>query len=383
MSNGTACLHAAAFHTKLRCSSLIKLIEYVRPHFETLPCDPSAVISAIDNLGHPSQQYSDRLTQRRSLHLLVLEDLHRIREVIETESFQGALRNELPFENNFAVNTEKASAFLGDLGLYLKKPKLFVVEDLPPPYHRANYKAAALDRSDLTLHGIDPGIYFVRRYLVPFYSTSLLFHELIHPIAAEPDSLPMGRGLEEGLAEVLGSMYLTMKVLGRNVATDIFISHRLRFGYEQFWEIYLDFTRQAVYLYKRFGLVGLAAILQGGRKKIKEVELLLQGGLLEEIDLPSGHWDDDLTRIVDLSFTFARNLVVSPLACVLFPSVAPGRSVADILVENDVEYVDGNAALLELQNRAVLAVVSDSTSTISSSDAFAYRNLLYPRYEII
>lgn len=380
--SGTACLYGAVYYIQGGFSRLLPFIEQFSEHLDRLPFDPSAVRLVLEKKCAQLEEFSGQVDQKIALQLLIARDLRQILNVLESDKLRNEIVRELPFEENLRNCLSQGINLLRQLGLELAKPDIFIVDAVPAPYDKAEYKALATDDDDLQQHGIRPGLYFVRHHLRPVYSRSLLLHEMIHPLAAQPNPFLLGRGLEEGLAELVGSMYLSAKILGRELANNIFRYTRLKYGFDQFWDLYLDYTRQAAYLYDRFGLDGIAAVLRGGRKRIKEVEGLLLRGRLEDLDLPAGNWDDDLTNIANsTTMTFCRNLVVSPLAKYLLPFVVKGKSISEILKTANAERDEGTAAIRELQSRVVLAVVTDDLK-ISLSDAELLAGGSLVRYEI-
>src|SRR6266700_4778460 len=119
---------------------------------------------------------------------------------------------------------------------------------------------------------MEPGIYFPESRLRPFYSEFLLSHELIHVILGKISPNLLARGLEEGIAKLIGALYLSNQILGKDLTINLFIYNRLSYRHQQFWELYMDATRQAKFLYQRFGLQGIVELMKSGREKLKKVE---------------------------------------------------------------------------------------------------------------
>jgi len=382
MLNGILCLYAGAYARPGNYSRLLHFVQRFGPRLQKTPYDVAKTITELSNIrSELTQPQSGEVDAETALNQLLAADLLRIEQQLGEPSFQQLLGSEVPFEASLHSTLQRGVRGLSDLGLTVSSPEVFVVDTMPPPYEHMEYKAMAMDEENLEKHGIQPGLYFLRKHFRPFYSRALLLHELIHPVAARPDPFQLARGLEEGLAEVVGSLYLGGKILGPKLSTNLFVQSRLWFGFDQFWEQYVDHTRQAAWIYHRFGLDGLAALLEGGRAKIKEVEGLLLRGELSRVQLPAGRWEPELSDCLDVvTLTFSRNLVVSPLAKYLAPFIVTGRSIKDILDEARVSAHIGMKAINELQDRVVLSVSSDGQ--ISSSDTSLVQDDGLLRYEI-
>lgn len=383
MLTGVACLHSAAYFSRVEFSRLRSFLGHLSSQFEHLPCLPDAVAARVDQVIVDTERSISRpLGQDGARSLLIAADLKKLRDTLRSPTFRDSLASQIPVEDRLQTTLDQAVSALAAIGLQGARPLLFFVDEIPPPYDKADYSAIATDQDDLSQHGITPGIYMVRSKLRPFYSQHLLCHELIHPVAAFRNPALLGRGLEEGLAELVGGMFLSMQVLGPQVARQVFVQNRLWYGASQFWDLYLDYTRQASYLYQRFGLVGLAELLRRGRDGIKEVELALLTNRFDLIELPSGGWDLALDELVaSTTQAFCRNLVVSPLAKYLLPYVVAGRPATDILREAGVAEEQGMAALQELQERVVVSVLSDS-GVVTLSDAPLLSSAGIIRYEL-
>jgi hypothetical protein len=381
MFSGTDCVVAGAYFARCSFCNLSDFSRFVSPYFDSLPCDVPRVAKKIWVVIRQLESFDGFVDQDVSLRLLIARDLRSIATAIATPRFQHDLCEAIPREDAFAETVRKSREFLDGIGIELPPTNIFLVDSVPSPYNKVDYKAVAIDEDDFEQHGINPGIYFVRRHLRPFASTALLLHELIHPIAASPNPYLLGRGLEEGFAEILGSMYLASKILGPELAISLFKYNRLMYGPNQFWDIYLDYTRQAFFLYRHFGLDGVAAIIRGGRDKIKEVEFKLSKGN-HLMNIPAGHWDKDLDYVADaLLLTYCRNLVVSPLAKYIMGSLKAGSNSNSLMNSLNINEHEGCKAIEELQSRVVLSIVGNN-GNITLSDCVALNEVGAVRYEI-
>lgn len=383
MPNGLVYLSGGFYHSLENLSHLSRFLRKFEDRLKPLPFDKDSVLKAINQIILEYKQVDGKIDNEVALRLLMADDLQKVAQILTSTELPKKIESEVPFEENLTIYRDKGVSILRDLGLTIDPPDIFILDKLPAPYDKASYSVIATDEDDYKQHGIAPGLHFLKEKLRPFLSPFLLLHELIHTVLGLKSPLLFGRGLEEGLAEIIGSMYLSSKILGKELTTNLFIYNRLSYPPNQFWEIYLDYTRQAAYLYREFGLNGLVAIIEKGREDIKSIENNCLRNNLSKINLPKGQWDNDLTDMVNfLLFTFPRNLVVSPLAKYLAPFVLPYKTTIEVLTEANVELESGRQALQELQTRIVMAVFREDLAVVSLSDS----ELLAPgsviRYEI-
>lgn len=383
MNNGRIYFVGALYHVYGSFSHLQHFMRRIADELNPLPYERNAVLTAVDELIKQYELVESKIDDAVALRLLMAEDLKKVRQALISDEIAQQIENETPTEENLIKCRDKGITILSNLGLTVNAPEIFIVDELPPPYNGAGYAVLTTDEGDYQDHGITPGLHFLKDRLRPFYSQFLLLHEMLHSILGSRSPLLFGRGLEEGLAEIVGSIYLSSKVLGRELTKNIFIYNRLSYGHNQFWEIYLDYTRQAAHLYHRFGLEGLLALINGGREKIKEVEDKCLRDQLTSIELPSGGWDSEVTDLINfLTMSFGRNLVVSPLAKYLSPYVERAKTVVEIVTQAGVELEAGRKALEELQNRIVVAVLREDRAVISLSDTLLLSPGAIIRYEI-
>ena len=273
--------------------------------------------------------------------------------------------------------------FLDSHGASVDDADVFVVDEFPPPYQDKKWAVMAADRGDQLVHGVAPGLYFLRRSLRPFYSEYLVFHEIIHVVLGIKDPQLLGRGLEEGIAEVLGAVNISRTILGKELTTNLFIYNRLGDDYDMFWEQYLDATRTAGLLYERYGLEGLYSILGGGRKRVKDIEFKLLSGKSQELDLPSGDILSEDIELVDSVFhVYPRATVVSPLARHIARYAQAGLTVREVMTMANVTLDDGLAALDELAQDTTSLGLRKDRSVIPWSDSVMYSMANAIRYRL-
>jgi len=254
---------------------------------------------------------------------------------------------------------------LRSLGIYVPQPEIHVIDNFPPPYDTSPVSALTIGpNADTILKG---GLYFLRNDVRPYYSSFLLLHELVHYAVADRDR-NIARGLEEGIAEVVGSLYLAYKYMGTSVARRIFTYNRLFEADHTLWDLYLDYTRQAASLYLLTGLNGVANVLQGGRGQIKAVEKAYSLGTLPSSPLIP-EWDSELTKLVhSLVLGYVPHMVVSPMAKYLSRFVRANLSVRNIIRSAGVEEHLGERALVELAESARVIALSPDLTLVTHSD---------------
>jgi hypothetical protein len=296
----------------------------------------------------------------KALRLLLARDLLAVGATLAQQEIHDPTES-LP------RHRDKYEALLRSLGLDFSPPRLFIVDSFPRPYDTMDWVATSPDRADYESYGIEPGNYFKRRHLTPIASDILLAHEMIHQVIGEVDPYHLGRGLEEGIAVILGELYVAAQVVGGDKA--------LLYARYQWYDrragqsnrLYAQYARMAALIYQRYGLDGVLALVRGGRRKIKEAErAYLEGDL--KLDLPRGRWEDDYGDLLARFTVTVEDLVVSPLARYVSSYLAVGKTVDQVAEEANVPLGDVKAALDELQRKTVLVVVDDDRVDYSDVD---------------
>lgn len=365
--NGRIYFIAALYHVRGSFSRLPDFIKHFAPQFKALPFEQSAVLEKVRQLREEYSHIDGVIGQEQALKLMLAEDLFHVEQVLLKDEIASEINKRKYIKGSLEKCRDRAVDQLLTIGIHLTSPGLYFVEELPPPYAGQGYSSFVADQEDYNLYGIKPGVYFAENHLRPFYSEYLLFHELIHVALSKNNPEFSARGLEEGLAELIGAMYLSSKILGKELTTNLFIYNRLGYGQQSFWELYMDVTRQASMLYNRFGLQGIVHLVNSGRKKLKEVENSCLHMNFEHIYLPKGQPDNDLTDIADfLTMAFSRSLVVSPLAKYLTHFVRPHSSIEEILQEANVDQEAGKRALIELKRRVYLVSFLDTSDNFDA-----------------
>lgn len=347
---------------------------------EQLGDERSCFLDSIEGLRTLSSLLQDRDSfehPKEILEYLVGRELANIADALE--SIPGSL--EMDVRQELTDNFSMFRDILGEHDLQVADPRLFVVSRFPEPYADMEWAACAPDESDHRKYGIEPGIYFREDKLESLQSSFLLAHEMIHKVTAKEDVGMLGRGLEDGLCDLVGSMYLGLR-LGVLPTRNYFLYLALGFPEEQFDEIYLDYLRQAALLYNRTGLTGIFHVLRNGRGFVKRLEgELLRGDFSSLDDIPTGEHHAALSGLLNLVCSaYGRHVVVSPAAFLVADHVREGATVADISARARISSDVVTSALEELQQRVVLLVMAGDR--VSVSDLSVVLGSISFRYEL-
>jgi hypothetical protein len=386
--NGRMYFLAALYHVRGHFSHLSRFMKQFSPRLNQLPYESAAVLQVVRQLREEYTYVPGKVGNEEALRLMLAEDLTEIEKVLLDDDILAAIDLRKDVWTALQTCKEHAVQYLVDIGVRIEPPGLTLLEKLPAPYGTQGYTAFVADEGDRQMYNIKQGVYFAANRLRPFYSEFILMHELLHVVLGKLNPDISAHGLEEGLAELVGAMYLSSKILGRHLTTNIFIYNRMSYGYQQFWELYMDATRQATLLYHRFGLRGIVDLVNSGRERLKQIEQYCLRMQFDRIVLPAGNPDNDLTDIADfLSLAYSRNMVVSPMAKYLTRYVRPGVKIAQILEEANVEREVGLNAIKELKQRVYLLSFLDHTEDIekqriSRTDCERLVSGPFIRYEI-
>lgn len=386
--NGRMYFLAALYHVRGSFSHLSRFMKRFAPRLNSLQYESAAVLPVVQQLRQEYAHVTGKIGNEEALRLMLAEDLAEIEQVLQDANIVAAIDKRNDEWEVLQSCKESAVRYLLDLGIPIESPELIRSASLPAPYGTQGYTAFVADEGDWHMYGIKQGVYFAEKRLRPFYSEFLLLHELMHVVLGKVNPDISARGLEEGLAELIGAMYLSSKILGKQLTTNLFIYNRMSYGYQQFWELYMDATRQATLLYHRFGLKGIVELVNGGRERLKQIERHCLYMDFDRIRLTSGDGDSDLTDIADfLSLAYSRNMVVSPMAKYLMRYVRPGLTIDYILEEANVEREAGLQAIKELKQRVYLLSFKDDEEdiekqSISRSDCERLARGPFVRYEI-
>lgn len=368
--NGLKYIEGGIYHIKGKFDNIENFLEYLPRYFGEIPFDKKEVLEKIDEtIELFSKGANEKINQQKALQLVISNELKDVKEELKHLDIENPIIKLEDYHQKYCTHFSKV------LEENIEFPELYIVENFPAPYDKLKAEALAPDKADEEMYGIPLGIYFLKDFLSPYYSAYLLPHEIVHVIIGKPNPYLLGRGLEEGLADLFGSIYGGMHILGENVTTNLTIYNRLS-HLSAYWDIYRDYLRQGAYIYHRFGFDGIRELILGGRDIIKKVERQLMKGIWD-LDLPSGNWDKKLDCVLDyLLSTFIRNLVVSPLAKYLSAYISVGDTVSGILREHNIDRTQGRRAIYELQNKVFVLLINEK-GTIDYYDDWISEHLRY------
>lgn len=372
MMNSISYLEGAIYKTRCGFARESAFINKIKKDFVGIDPSKKAILEKINELIKRFEKIDGNIGQTEALNLLIANDLKNIKKTIENSEI-------IDPEREIKENYHTLLKLMREEGIEIEAVKIFVVDKFPKPFDNMPWSVFYADKADEKEYGIPFGLYFRRGDLVPYYSSYLLACMLTHVAIGTKNPYLLGRGLEDGICDLFGSIYLGSKILGNDLIKNLVVYTRLGHGINQFWESNLDYFRQATYIYNRFGLEGIVELIKEGRMKIKEVEKYCLSGRFDKIELSSGQWVDELTEIVNYaSLAYGRNLVVSPLAKYIANKLKVGDNIEKVIKDLDIKKEGGESAIKELQDRIFLILVNNQK--VDYSDLNIVKDNL--RYEI-
>ena len=203
-------------------SDFWEFISLVKSKFGDLPYNKEKVTKALEvDIKLASSLAQQEITNEVAFNFLVSKDLMKIQKQI----------GDMPEEDYFRQKIEGFYSLILDhyakLGLKFSPPKYFIVDVFPDPYSMMDWVAFAPDLADEQEFGIPTGLYLLESEIAPYYSELTLAHEMVHAIVGEVNPRLLGRGLEEGIAELIGTLYMGCKLFSSEIAKNVFIHTRL------------------------------------------------------------------------------------------------------------------------------------------------------------
>jgi len=328
--------------------------------FDAVPFGKENTLRTLDEAIGDLESVGDvAIDQDMAEGLLIARDLRGVKR--QAEQLSEFDKDDLLLDDFHGLVEEAAG-----MGFNVGDVQVFTVEEFPEPFREMDWTFFNADKSDTKKYGIPFGIYVKKTAAIPFYTSFLLSHELIHVAIGLRGSDKIARGLEEGLAELLGCICLFSRLRGSSLTANLMIYNRLNYPPNQFWDVYLDNLRQAIVLYQLYGLSGLRTLVEKGRDRIKETEKAILEGRYHGLSLPKGEWDPDVDKLTALVSGFPRNYVVSPLARYVADFISKGTSIQDMLRQNKIDEEQGAEAVHELAKKLFLVVVNEGV--IANSD---------------
>ena len=281
------------------------------------------IFSVRDSLKQKSagESHSDR-----AFRYVLIRDIDRI------ISSADAILDHIVNESSLMETRDKYIDLLKQLSLDITPPNFFVVDKFPPPFDNNEWSAFCPDSEDEQNYGIKKGMYFHKKHIRPYYSEILLAHEIIHALCGQNNPELFAMGLEEGLAELLGSIYLASQVLGLTVARNNFVYTKLNKNGSLLWSLYTDHTRQAYLLYKKYGIEAIRHLISKGRMEIHKVEREIFSGCPLSLSFSTKTcFEKNIDCLLDyLMLGYSPNYIVTPMQMILIENAISGTSIKDI-----------------------------------------------------
>jgi hypothetical protein len=365
------------YSTKVECSSVESLIRYINPFFENVSSEKAEVCKKMDELISKLNETTTRRINEYVKNQLIVQDLSRVRKLLQETHVSNTI------ESSLNKDFEKYISLLQKYDIKIPSSNLQIGESFPPPYKKIDNWALTFDTYDQVKFGLQRGVYFIRRYLMPNVSSLTLAHEMIHIAIGTKETHHLARGLEEGLAD-FASLILARETMGLDVAEDILFNMKFDFLQEQKWSVYRDAFRQMFIVYSLYGLDGIFEIIrvgqQKGRKYIKEIEASFLAGTYENIGVQHGSTEEKISQLFYRFLSYPYHIVVSPLARWLAAKISVGCSIERVIKDYNIPYHEGKKALQELQDRVFLVLIDDDTIVSDETKMYIQKGLL--RYEV-
>lgn len=323
------------------------------------------------------QERTRSIGQDQALEIVALRDLERILQVA------SALPTTLLDVGSVSAAANTLPSRAASLGFSTEQAELRVVDVFPSPHEDAKFAAMTYDTVDQKTYGMKPGVALLANALQPLYSINLFAHELVHVSIGKVETSRLARGLEEGIADLIGLM-LSSELIGRNVAEQALINSRSRHGRHQLGRLYRDSLLHACGVVLLLGEQGLVELVRNasrhGRNELKELEARSVSGQLARTtgSIPSVL---DRTQLFAHRFlTTSPDHVVSPLAVVVGEAMQGGERTDELIARLELDPAEGHAAIKELEDRVYMAVQMDDY--VAFSETSFYASLGQLRYDV-
>lgn len=335
----------------------------------------SKIMSAIENVK------SDKINNEQAQNILIYNEIDYLYKHIENITIQFDFQNDF---DNFIFEIKKV---LNNINIIVDEDstRSFIVDKFPQPYENQSFVALAPDNSDFKKYGIIPGVYF-KKDSMSYIQYKLIFgHEVIHRIISRKGSELLARGLEEGICELIGTIYCGIKLIDKEYIINYFLAKRLNYNNSlQKFRLYTDYFRVACLLYFRYGINGISYIINSGREFIKLVEECTSKNDFQSLDeffKEPPQYDEQLTEVLQyLSLGYVENEVVSPLAYYIIQHYDGTDNKIQFLNNFSIDIEDGKEALTEI-NKKIYGITLDA-NTILCSDLKHIKQNAYLRYEV-
>ena len=345
--NPSHVLGAAAMLRPVRARSVRRFVRFVDAGIPAgKPSDPADALGTLASEWQRLPPRDEISAQRR----LAGED------VLDLLPHLGAARDRIaawaepPEALRMALRAQVDA--LNASGLRVAMPELHVADAPPAAYAVPFLSVLSLDRADALHFQLPHGIHVALRALLPLMAEMAVGHVLVHAALGAKSPEMLGRGMEEGVCEVLGAWHATSAVLGLDTCERVHVAMRVTPAPPQHRKDMLAWTRAAAFLLARGGVAGLAGLVREGRGAVKRVEAT--------IDMPEPH---ALTaNDVALHLALSRPLphAVPARAFLLAQHLRAGINARAAAREAGLGEDDATELARELMNGPFVAVISET-----------------------
>lgn len=320
------------------------------------------------------------LDEKSALNALLINDLKKFNLHINYLSNESTIFDCLYKHLNDIIKEFK------NIGLNINENdiQMYICDKFPKPFEKNRGKAICPDSYDSKKYGIPEGIYFLRDNLSYFQSRLLIAHEVLHKICSKKGAELLSRGLEEGICELIGSLYINMRIFPVDLCENYISFRRLKYNNQkQKFKLYTDYMRMAYHLYMKIGINGLVELLNKGRKEIKKVETLILQNKFDEIkikDVPI--YDKTFEDIASLLLlSTPENEVLSPLTYYILNKYNGEKNILDFSNKTGISLKKCKNAFEEIQQN-IYGCILDKED-IEFSDIAQIKNNGNLKYNIL
>jgi len=372
--NGKSAISGAAFISDGRFGNIQNFKDYVTNEFDVIDFEKNAIISEIDKRIYDLIDINGEIGQEAARNILIAEDFKKIKNIISSKDLVNPLKD-ITDSINYYIHK------IHDIGIDLQDVDIFIVQEFPHPFENVIGTAVNFDKADKIKYNIDEGIYFQENRILPFATSILAAHEIIHKIASINAPYILARGLEEGLCDYLGTLFLCGEKIGVPLCLNYILNLRFGFSPTRFSERYRTSLQQAAVFYIYFGFEGLFELAREGRIKIEDSEKHLLNGDIDNIKIDKkGNWIKEITDFSIRILNFENTLVVSPLALLIAQKIHLGDNINEFFRENNINRKEGQSAIKELQDMYFVLISDGEKITSDRSKLYLDTNVM--RYSL-
>src|SRR3989338_8216412 len=250
MKTGADFFIAGTYNIKGSFSNYYSFGKLLTPELKKISYDKKEVIKKLESI---EKEYTiiKQVDQKKALEILLVREIKNIIKSLETINLE---------DNNLENDYKKYLKLLKKYKLTKITPKYYLINEWPKPYNKMRWSAAHF-MGLKEKYQIEDGVYLSEKYLYQYEASRHLIHEMIH-LAIMSNTKEEGqndsRGLEEGICDVVGVLYLGSKILGNKISENLLLYSKFgHFKKQRFVDLYRENIRMALVLYENYGMEGL------------------------------------------------------------------------------------------------------------------------------